>query len=377
MPLNLKHPFSTAFISLGLLFSLALASCGSSSSAASGPKGCMKIGVLLPESASSARWESKDHPLLVQAITAALPGAQVTVTNANGDDTTQFNQAQADLTAGDCILVVAPHDSGAATQIVQQAHQSHVPVIAYDRLINDTSLDYYVSFDNVSVGVNQGNYIAANYQKYVTRNGNNNIYFINGSQTDNNAILFKKGVHSVLDPLIAAGTLKAVFETFTPNWDNPTAQNEMDQALTANNNKIAIAYVANDGMAGTVIQALTAQHLNGKVLVTGQDATVAGIQQILLGNQSMTVYKPIIQEAQGTAALVAALSKGTDTSSIATSQTAYNGTNIPSVLEKVESVDITNVASTVIADGFVTKADLCNGIPAGTYGSGAGAITCP
>ncbi len=377
MPLNLKHPFSTAFISLGLLFSLALASCGSSSSAASGPKGCMKIGVLLPESASSARWESKDHPLLVQAITAALPGAQVTVTNANGDDTTQFNQAQADLTAGDCILVVAPHDSGAATQIVQQAHQSHVPVIAYDRLINDTSLDYYVSFDNVSVGVNQGNYIAANYQKYVTRNGNNNIYFINGAQTDNNAILFKKGVHQVLDPLIAAGTLKAVYETFTQNWDNPTAQNEMEQALTANNNKIAIAYVANDGMAGTVIQALTAQHLNGKVLVTGQDATVAGIQQILLGNQSMTVYKPIIQEAQGTASLVAALSKGTDTSSIATSQTAYNGTNIPSVLEKVESVDITNVASTVIADGFVTKADLCNGIPAGTYGSGAGAITCP
>lgn len=151
----------------------------------------------------------------------------------------------------------------------------------------------------------------------------------------------------------------------------------MEQALTANSNKIAIAYVANDGMAGTVIQALTAQHLNGKVLVTGQDATVAGIQQILLGNQSMTVYKPIIKEADGAAALVAALSNGTSTSTIASATVAYNGTNIPSVLQPVTSVDITNVASTVIADGFVTHTDLCNGIPAGTYGSGSGAITCP
>jgi D-xylose transport system substrate-binding protein len=380
MPLNLKRSVQGAAVSLGLTLSLVVAACGSTSTsgaAGGSASGCMKIGVLLPESASSARWESKDHPLLMQAISAALPGAHIDITNANGDDATQLNQAEADLTAGDCILVVAPHDSSAAAQIVQQAHQSHVPVIAYDRLINDTSLDYYVSFDNVSVGVNQGNYIAQNYQKYVTLNGNNNLYYIDGAQTDNNALLFKKGVHSVLDSLTSSGQLKAVYETFTPNWDNPTAQNEMEQALTANNNKIAIAYVANDGMAGTVIQALTAQHLNGKVLVTGQDATVAGIQQILLGNQSMTVYKPIIKEAQGTAALVAALSKGTSTSSIATAQTAYSGTNIPSVLETVESVDITNVATTVLADGFVTKTQLCSGIPAGTYGSGAGAITCP
>lgn len=379
MPLSLKRPLTGAFISFGLIAMLALAACGSTSgsTSAAGPKGCMKIGVLLPESASSARWESKDHPLLEQAIKTALPGAQVTVTNANGDDTTQLNQAQADLTAGDCILVVAPHSSSAAAQIVQQAHQSHVPVIAYDRLINDTSLDYYVSFDNVSVGVNQGNYISAHYQQYVQANGNDNIYFIDGAQTDNNALLFKQGVHQVLDPLIQAGSLKSAYETFTPNWDNPTAQTEMEQALTANGNKIAIAYVANDGMAGTVIQALTAQHLNGKVLVTGQDATVAGVQQILLGNQAMTVYKPIIKEAQGTADLVAALSKGTSTSSIVNGQTAYSGTNIPSVLEQVESVDLSNVATTVIADGFITHSDLCNGIPAGTYGSGAGAITCP
>ena len=375
MPLNLKQPFSGAFISLGLLVILALASCGSTSSnAASGPKGCKKIGFLLPESASSARWESKDHPLVVQAIQQALPGATVDVTNANGDSATQLNQAQQDLTKGDCILVVAPHDSSAAATIVTAAHQQHVPVIAYDRLINDTSLDYYVSFDNMQVGVLQGQYIAANYQTYVAKNGNDNIYFIDGAQTDNNALLFSKGVHSIVDPLVSAGKLSKTYEIFTPNWDNPTAQTEMEQALTAHSNKIAIAYVANDGMAGTVIQALTAQHLNSKVLVTGQDATVAGVQQILLGNQSMTVYKPNIKEAQSTAAIVAALSNGTSTSSIATATIVYNGTNIPAVLDTPISLDISNV-NMVITDGYWQKSDICTGIPAGTYANGA--ITCP
>jgi D-xylose transport system substrate-binding protein len=377
MPLTLKRHLFTSLLTLGLVASMALAACGSTSAASGNTgaaKGCKKIGFLLPESASSARWESKDHPLVVQAIQQALPGATVDVTNANGDSPTQINQAEQDLTKGDCILVVAPHDSSAAATIVTDAHQQHVPVIAYDRLINDTSLDYYVSFDNTQVGVLQGQYIAANYQKYVTAQKNNNIYFIDGAQTDNNALLFSKGVHSVVDPLISAGTLTKAYEIFTPNWDNPTAQTEMEQALTAHSNKIAIAYVANDGMAGTVIQALTAQHLNGKVLVTGQDATVAGIQQILLGNQSMTVYKPNIKEAQSTAAIVAALSNGTSTSSIATQTVAYQGTNIPAVLDTPISLDITNV-NMVITDGYWQKSDICTGIPAGTYANGA--ITCP
>ncbi len=343
-----------------------IAGCGTTSTTAGTPgKGCMKIGVLLPESDTSARWESKDHPLLVQQIQADLPGATVDVVNANGNSDTQLSQAEADLTAGDCILVVAPHDSAAASAIVQKAKAANVPVIAYDRLIADASLNYYVSFDNVKVGQLQGQYIAANYTKYVTAS-DKNIVFINGAQTDNNAILFHNGVHSVLDPLIASGTFTKVYETYTPGWDNPTAQTEMENALTANGNKVAIAYVANDGMAGTVIAALTAQHLNGKVLVTGQDATVAGIQQILLGNQSMTVYKPIVKEASATAQLVAAISKGQSTSSIVTSTTANSGVNTPSVLEAPISVDISNIASTVVADGFVTTAQICVGIPAGT-----------
>src|SRR5260370_35211051 len=130
---------------------------------------------------------------------------------------------------------------------------------------------------------------------------------INGSQTDNNAILFAQGAHQTLEPLFSSGVLKKVYEQFTPGWDNPTAQTEMQAALTANSNNIQIAYVANDGMAGTVIAALKQQRLNGKALVTGQDATVAGLQNILLGDQTMTVFKNIQLEAQAAANVVAAI----------------------------------------------------------------------
>ncbi len=192
---------------------------------------------------------------------------------------------------------------------------------------------------------------------------------IDGSDTDNNAKLFGDGAHSILDPLITSGALKKVYEQFTPGWDNATAQTEMEAALTANHNKVAVAYVMNDGMANTVIAALKAQGLAGKVLVTGQDAEVSGIRNILLGDQSMTIYKPIKKLADSVGQLVAAISNGDDTSSIATPAIKNpNGAAIPSVLNPVTEVDITNIATTVIADNFVTKADVCQGVPAGTGG---------
>jgi len=170
--------------------------------------------------------------------------------------------------------------------------------------------------------------------------------------------------------LFTSGALKKVYEQFTPNWDNATAQTEMEAALTANHNNIQIAYVANDGMANSVIAALKAQKLNGKVLVTGQDATVAGIHNILAGDQSMTVYKAIAKEAQASADVVKALIAGTGLASMTNGATVKNanGVAIPSILEAPVAVDKTNIATTVIADGFVAKADVCAGIPAGTDG---------
>lgn len=374
MQLNPSRFIKTTALAATLVATTALAACGSSSGAAApvNGKNCHKVGVLLPESNSSARWEGKDRPALMAALSKTFAASDIKIDNANGSDDTQLAQAQADLTAGYCILIVAPHDSAKASTIVQQAKASKVPVIAYDRLIKDPDLNFYVSFDNESVGKAQGTYIASNYTKFVSA-GHNNMVFINGSSDDNNAVLFKKGAHSVLDTLISGGQLTSKYETFTPNWDNPTAQTEMEQQLTKFKNDIQVAYVANDGMAGTVIAALKAQKLNGKVLVTGQDATSSGIQNILIGDQSMTVYKPIVKEAQGAADLAAALSTGADTASLASATTANGSANTPSVLLPVISVDQSNVSSTVIADNYVTKADACTGVPAGTHGD----TTCP
>ena len=366
-----------------ILISILLAACGNSSGGGGGTttgsgtttattkpgQGCKKVGVLLPETASSARWDSKDRPLLTQGIQTALgSGATVDYNNAGGVAAVQQTQAQADLTKGDCILVVAASDSSAAAAIVTQAKAKNVPVIAYDRLIQSADLSYYVSFDNMKVGQLQGQYVADHYKDYTKTSSN--LIMIDGAQTDNNAILFHDGAHTALDPLISAGSLKKVYETYTPNWDNDTARTEMNGALTASQGKVGVAYVANDGMANSVIAALKTKQLNGKVLVTGQDATVAGIHNILTGDQSMTVYKAISKEANATISLVKAISAGTDTSSLTNGITVktQTGTGIPSILEVPVAVDKTNIASTVIADGFVTKSDVCTGIPAGTDG---------
>jgi D-xylose transport system substrate-binding protein len=369
-----------------VLISMLLAACGNSSTPTAGAtptsgsstggqtaaggagKGCTKIGVLLPETASSARWDSKDKPLLTSKIQAAIPGATVDFANAGGDSTVQQNQADAALTKGDCILVLAPHDSDAAATIVTKAKQQGVPVIAYDRLIQSKDLNYYVSFDNEKVGQLQGQYIVDHYKDY-TKSGKN-IAMINGSQTDNNAVLFRQGALKALQPLYDNNSLKKVYDQYTPDWDNDKARVEMDGVLTANQNNIQIAYVANDGMANSVIASLKAQKLNGKVLVTGQDATVAGIQNILTGGQAMTVYKAIDKEAQGAADLVKAIHDGTDTATLTNGATTKtkDGTAIPSVLETPVSVDKTNIKDTVIKDGFVTVSDLCKGLPAGAGG---------
>jgi len=354
-----------------------VAACGgggtSGAAGANNGKDCKHIAFLLPESATAARWEAADHPDVEKAIKQYLPGATVDAPNAQGNATTQQTQAESELSKGACILVVAPVDSSAAVAIVNDAKQKNVPVIAYDRLIYSDDLNYYASFDGNAVGVAQGNYIKDHYQQYVQQNGNNNLIMINGSDTDNNAHLFGAGAHSVLDPLVSSGALKKAYEQYTPGWTNATAQTEAESALTLTNNKLAVAYVMNDGMANTVIAALTAHHLNGKVLVTGQDAEVSGIHNILTGDQSMTVYKPIAKLADSVGKLVAAISNGSDTSSIAsaTVKNPNGAASIKSVLNPVTEVDISNIKTTVIADGFVKVADVCTGVK-----SGAGGV-CP
>lgn len=333
-------------------------------------KGCKNVGILLPESDSSARYEAYDRPLLEKEIKQAIPGVTIQYANANNNADIQQNQAEAALTQGACILVVGPQDSDKASVIVQRAKISQVPVIAYDRLIQDPDTAFYVSFNNVRVGELQGQYIVEQFRKgaFGLKPGAN-LAMLNGAQTDNNALRFREGALTALQPLIDSKKINLVFDQYTPNWDSARAQSNMEEILTQHKNNIQIAYVANDGLANTVIVALRAQNLDGKVLVTGQDATVTGIQNILTGDQAMTVYKPIAKEVQVTAQLVAALSNGTDPAALVNGQTTLKiGGQVASVLLNPIAVDKSNVQKTVIADGYLTREEICNGLNGDTTG---------
>src|SRR5256714_3446462 len=216
-----------AMLACLVLLTLLASACGSantgssgsgssSTPAASNGKGCKKVGVLLPETATSARWDSKDRPLLTQGIKSALSGATVDYNNAEGSATEQQHQANADLTKGDCILVLAPVNGQTAAAIVTKAKQQGVPVIAYDRLIQSKYTAFYVSFDNVRVGELQGQYIVEHYKDYI-KGSNHNLVMINGAQTDNNAILFRQGALNKLQPLISGGQLNKLVDEYTPN----------------------------------------------------------------------------------------------------------------------------------------------------------------
>ncbi len=332
-------------------------------------KGCKNVGILLPESDSSVRYEAYDRPLLEKEIKRAIPGVMIQYANANNNAVTQQNQAEAALAKGACILVVGPQDGDKAAVIVQRAKASQVPVIAYDRLIEDPDTAFYVSFNSICVGELQGQYIVEQFRKgaFGLKPGAN-LAMINGAQTDNNALRFREGALRALQPLINSKEIDLVFDRYTPNWDIARAQSSMEEILTQQKNNVQIAYVANDGMANTVITALRAQNLAGRVLVTGQDATVTGIQNILTGNQAMTVYKPIAKEAQVTAQLVGALSNGTDPGALVNGQTALEaGGQLASVLLDPIAVDKSNVQQTALT-GYLTREQICKGLNGNTTG---------
>ncbi|KAM3100424.1 sugar ABC transporter substrate-binding protein [Phormidesmis sp. 146-35] len=333
-------------------------------------KGCKNVGLLLPETDTSTRWETYDRPLLQQQITKELPGVQIQYANANNDADNQQNQAESMLTRGACILVVGAKDSQKAAAIVQSAKNAGVPVVAYDRLIQDDGLAYYVSFDNVRVGELQGQYIIDQYRKgaYGLKRGSN-VVLLNGSQTDNNALQFRQGALNKLKPLFDSKELNLVFDQYTPNWDVTRAQSLTDSVLTQENNNVQAIYAASDILSTGAIAALRSQNLNGKVLVTGQDANASNIQAILTGDQTMTIYKPIIDIATSTGKVVAALSNGTDLKALTNAVTKTSGgAEIPSALSNPQVVDKSNIKSTVIADGFLKVEDICRGLPAGAGG---------
>lgn len=315
----------------------------------------LKIALLLPET-KTARYETQDKPLFEEKVKQLAPDAEILYSNANQDATEQQSQADAALTNGANVLVLDPVDSASAASIVEKAAAQKVPVISYDRLILDAPVDYYVSFDNEKVGTLQGQALLDK----LTADGNagKTIVMINGAPTDNNAKLFKKGAHSVLDGKVEIGA-----EYDTPDWSPDKAQSEMDQAITKlGKDGFVGVYAANDGTAGGAIAAMKGAGIDPtKIPSTGQDAELAGIQRVLLGEQYMTVYKAIKAEAYAAAELAVALAKGeTPPASLKLTDVDNGAGQVPSVLLEPVAVTKDNIKDTVVADGFWSAEEIMN-----------------
>jgi len=352
-------------LSLALAFVFVFATMAVWTNHPAAAQGTGSIAVLLPDTKSSARWDNDDKKFLSAAFDAA--GVKYSITNAGGDPAVQQTQEEAAITAGAKVILFVNLDQGSGATIIANARTAKASVIDYDRLtISGPGADFYVSFDGAAVGVLQGNELV----KAITAAGLKNpvVAELNGSPDDNNATLFKNGYDSILQPLYDAKTYTKGPDQSVPGWDNTKALTIFEGMLTQTNGKIDAAVAANDGLAQAVISALATQGLK-PIPVTGQDATVGGIQNVLAGNQSMTVYKAIKAEANAAAALAIALLNGTDTKALATTtvdntdggkNTAGNKA-LPAVLLAPISVTKDNVASTVIADGFRTWAEVCVG----------------
>jgi D-xylose transport system substrate-binding protein len=339
-------------IAMGVLIAVVLvaAGCGGSSGG-----GGTKIALLLPEN-ETPRYETNDRPDFEKAVEEKCEDCEVLYSNAGGDAQKQQSQAEAALTQGAEVLVVDPQDSKSAAAIAEKAKAQGVPVVSYDRLIENGEVDAYVSFDNERVGELQAETLAKKLKENGSASGP--IIMINGDPADPNAAGFKAGAHKGFD---AAG-VKIAKEYDTPGWSAENAQREAQQAITAlGNNGFAAIYAANDETGGGAIAAMKGAGIKPEEKpVTGQDATVAGLQRILAGEQFMTVYKEIEPEATIAAEFAVALAEGEELPQSKVTEEINNGkADVPSAILEPVAVTKDNVKSTVVADGFVSAQELC------------------
>lgn len=295
------------------------------------------------------RWQRDRDTFIAEAKRL---GATVIVQAANSDDTRQVRDVESLISRRVDVLVIVPHNGAAMTRAVRSANEAKIPVIAYDRLILNAAIDYYLTFDNVKVGEAQAGYVAAR----LPADRRARIVRIYGAPTDNNAKLFKQGQDNVLQPLVQAGKVEVVHEDWALDWKPENAKKIMNAAITKAGRNLDAVVVSNDGTAGGAIQALLEEGLAGKVLVTGQDADLAACQRILRGTQAMTVYKPLKNLAGLAARVAVEVARGNRP---ATTATLDNGAKpVPSIFEQIVAVDKDNLRATVVADGFHPAAAL-------------------
>jgi D-xylose transport system substrate-binding protein len=316
-----------------------------------GPNDRVKIGFSM-DTLKEERWQ-RDKQLVEQR--AKDIGADIAVLVANGDDNVQVKQAENLLTQGVDVLIVAPHNGDVAASIVEMAKKQGVPVISYDRLIKNSDVDLYVSHQVVKIGELQADYILKHAPK-------GNYIIVQGSETDNNAKLLHDGQMNILKPAIQRGDIKVVADQPAKEWQQSAALNIVENALTQNNNNVVAVIAANDGTARGAVQALEGQNLAGKVLVSGQDADLPSLRLIVLGKQTMTIYKPIQPLAFSAVDSAVKLARGEKVDTTATIDNAFK--KVPSILQEPIAVDKSNMVSTIVKDGYQTLAKICEGVPA-------------
>jgi D-xylose transport system substrate-binding protein len=347
----------------GTTMALAVAGCGGEEAGGGGTAGgetqAGSVGVILPDATTSPRWEANDRPSLKQAFDDA--GIESDIQNAGGDKSKFGTICDSMINAGVSVLMIVNLDSESGTACLKKAAQAGIKSIDYDRLTLGGGASYYVSFDNVRVGELMGEGL----KKCLTDLGktSGNIVFINGDPTDNNAALFKSGYEKALKPDIDSGTYKLVGDQ-TGKWDATIAGTTFEQIYTQNNGQVDGVVAANDTMAGGIVARLEPLGLAGKVPVTGQDATVEGLQRVLAGTQCVTVYKNTQLEADAASKLAIALIKGdeaeADSLVTGTVQDTVSKTDVQSVLVTPEGIYKDGVKK-VIDDGFQPKDKVCTG----------------
>jgi D-xylose transport system substrate-binding protein len=355
---------------------------GTDTEATGGTGECDKsIWVLLPDTASSPRWETDDQPYFENAFTEA--GVDHNVVNAEGDAATQQSQAEQAIADGAGVIVLTSIDTGSGATIIDQAKEAGVQVIEYDRFNTGSSGGAaYVSFDNVAVGATMADVLTPEIDALDAETPA--VFMLNGGEEDNNAFLFRDGYKATVDEKVDAGEWSLAGDQFVPGWGaNGEGQGIMEQALTDANNEIDAVFAANDNLAQQAINALEAAGVDPTgVPISGQDATAAGIQNIALGKQTMTVYKPIQAEADVAAKAALALCAGDDPSAIESdfefetigiqaedgkpTDTAEGEGVVPYLALTPTGVTVDNIADTVIADDFRTVDEICTGEVADT-----------
>ncbi|HYD03218.1 MAG TPA: substrate-binding domain-containing protein [Alphaproteobacteria bacterium] len=293
----------------------------------------------------TARWSIERDIIISEAEKL---GATVIFESADLDADQQLSQAKNMILQGADVLIVVAHDSEKAAAIVEEAHKAGIKVIAYDRLIKNSDLDYYMSFDNIKVGEYQAKGVLDVAPK-------GNIAYIGGSPTDNNAYLVRTGSYNILQPKIDSGDITIVLDEFHDGWKSQLAYQRISDYLD-NGGTLDGVVVANDGMAAGVIQALKENNLDGKIPVSGQDAALTACRDIVAGTQTVTVYKPVKTLAKEATKIALSIAKN---EAVTTNAITNNGKiDVPSVLLDVVLVNKANINDTVIADGFYTLEDV-------------------